>query len=482
MTRTSKYELSGECIAEFTGGTLVCGAGLYVSDGASINSRTLTAGQVFFAIVGPRFDGHDFVEAACERGASGIVVDEAHAGLTSIRQIVASGKYFVVVVPDTTKALIAAATAWLSILKPKVIAITGSVGKTTTRSMTSAAVAVRYAMHGTSGNLNNRLGLALTCLGLLPAHEILVLEMGMNAPGEIAELCRIAPPDVAVVTIVAPVHLEGLGSIEGVAAAKAELIDALKPDGIAVLNADDPLVSAMRSRTAAQVRWFGRSASADVRLLDASANPDGCTVATFRIAGADYRVTMRIVGLHNAMNAAAAIAAAIAVGVEPGKACAALATVEPGRHRMILSDLGTIRLIDDCYNASPRSMVAALETLESLAAQRRRVAVLGDMLEMGESTEAVHREVGAAVPAHGVSLLVAVGRNSRILAQAAIDAGMPANAVFEAQDALAAAAVTREMLAPRDVVLVKASRGVGLELVTEAIRARFEARDPEVGN
>lgn len=482
MTRTSKYELSGECIAEFTKGRLVCGAGLYVSAGASIDTRTMVAGQVYFAIVGPRFDGHDFIESACDRGASGIVVDESHVNGPTVQRLMAAGRCFVVAVRDTTDALLDAARCWLSILSPRVIAITGSVGKTTTRSMTCAAVSVAFNTHGTNRNFNNRLGVALTCLALKPSHEVLVVEMGMNAPGEIAELCRIAPPDVAVVTTVAPVHLEGLKTIEGVAAAKAELIDALKADGVAVLNADDPLVAAMRPRTGASVRWFGRSAIADVRLVDAAANADGTTRAVFSVDGRDLQVTMKIVGLHNAMNASAAIAAAMAVGVPAEAACGALSSVEPAHHRMELSDLGTIRLIDDCYNASPKSMTAALDTLEALSPQRRKVAILGDMLEMGDATEAVHREVGASTAAHGVALLVAVGRNAHTMASAAIEAGLPTSAVFEAQDALAAAAIAREMLLPRDVVLVKASRGVGLELVTDAIRARFEVRNLEMGN
>lgn len=482
MTRTSKYELSGECLAEFTKGRLVCGAGLYVSAGASIDTRTLVTGQVYFSIVGPRFDGHDFVEMACDRGAAGIVVDEAHVSSPAVQRLVVSGRCFIVAVEDTTAALIAAATSWISILAPKVIAITGSVGKTTTRSLTCAAVSSAFSTHGTTRNFNNRLGVALTCLALKPSHEVLVIEMGMNAPGEIAELCRIVRPDIAIVTIVAPVHLEGLKSIEGVAAAKAELIEALKPDGVAVLNADDPLVAAMCAKTAAGIRWFGRSERADVRLMSASVNPDGTTRATFAVMGREYGVTMKIVGTHNAMNAAAAVAAAIALGVEPEAACRALQTVGPAHHRMELSDLGTIRMIDDCYNASPRSVIAALDTLAALAPQRRRVAVLGDMLEMGDATEEVHRQVGASAAGHGVNLLVAVGRNAAVMAGAALEAGMPQSGVYEAQDALAAAAITREMLLPRDVVLVKGSRGVGLELVTDAIRARFEVRDLEAGN
>lgn len=482
MTRTSKYELSGEGIAEFTGGTLLCGAGLYATAGASIDTRTIVQGQVYFAIHGPRFDGHDFVESACEKGAAGIVVSSSAVNSDAVRRVIASGRCFVVEVADTTEALISSARSWLSILGPRVIAITGSIGKTTTTALTFAAVSSTFVTHVTSGNYNNRLGVALTCLGLRPRHDVLVVEMGMNAPGEIAELCSIAPPDVAIVTTVAPVHLEGLKTIQGVAAAKSELVEALGEDGVAILNTDDPLVAAMASRCRGKVAWFGRDPRSQVRVLDVGCASDGATIVKFGIEGVDRTVRLKLVGVHNAMNAAAAILAAIHVGVDPELACSSLGGVEPGRHRMQLCDLGTIRMIDDCYNASPRSMLAALDALVMLSASRRKVAVLGDMLEMGEQTEQVHRDIGLAVAERGVALFIAVGRNAAILAESAISAGMDPAQVFEAQDSLVAAALAREILVPRDVVLVKASRGVGLELVTDAIRARFESRDVEVGN
>jgi UDP-N-acetylmuramoyl-tripeptide--D-alanyl-D-alanine ligase len=482
MTRTSKYELSGESLAEFTGGRLISGAGLYVGSGASINSRTITTGQVFFAIIGPRFDGHDFVEAAIEAGAAGIVVAESSLSHPSVEKCVTGGKCFVVAVKDTTEALINAARSWVAILAPRVCAITGSVGKTTTKDLISAAVSSTLATHSTAGNFNNRLGLALTCLGLRPSHEVLVVEMGMNAAGEIAELCTIARPDVGVVTTVAPVHLEGLGTIQNVAAAKAELVQALRSDGVAVLNADDPLVAAMVGKTSASVVWFGRSANADVRLADASIDHEGHTVATFEIKGREHHVALKLAGIHNALNAACAVAAAMAVGVDPAMACAAISSVEPGRHRLALADIGTVRVIDDCYNASPRSVEVALDTLKAVSAQRRRVAILGDMLEMGTATESVHRDAGISVALHEVNCLIAVGRNSTVMASAAVEAGMSNYDVYEAPDAIAAASLAREMLRSRDVVLVKGSRGVGLELVVEAIRARFGTGEAEANN
>lgn len=482
MTRTSKYELSGECLAEFTGGRLVSGAGLYAGSGASINSRTIVAGQVFFSIIGPRFDGHDFIDAAIEGGAAGIVVAESSLSHPAVEKCLAGTRCFVVAVKDTTEALISAARSWVSILSPRVLAVTGSVGKTTTKDLISAAVSSSLATHSTAGNFNNRLGLALTCLGLKPSHEVLVVEMGMNAAGEIAELCTIARPDVAVVTTVAPVHLEGLGTIQNIAAAKFELVAALQPEGVAVLNADDPFVSAMAAKTPASVMWFGRAADADVKLVKASINHEGYTVATFEVKGRQHDVELKLAGPHNAMNAACAVAAAMAVGVGPEKACAGISLVEPGRHRLAMADVGTVRLIDDCYNASPRSVEVALDTLKAVSSQRRRVAILGDMLEMGDVTESVHRDVGISAAQHEVNCLISVGKNSSIMGAAAVEGGMVPGEVYEAPDAIAAAALAREILRSRDVVLVKGSRGVGLELVVDAIMARFGTGEAEANN
>ena len=485
MTRTSKYELSGESIAEFTGGRLVSGAGLYATGGASIDTRTIRPGQVFFALDGERSRGVRFVETAQEKSAAGIVVSDADLQDPAVVRVIESGRVFVVAVPDTTDALIAAARNWADILSPKVVAITGSVGKTTVKNLTSAAIGAARPTHWTTGNHNNRLGVSLTCLGLRPSHEVLVAEMGMNAPGEIAELCTIVKPDVGLVTTVAPVHLEGLGSIDNVAAAKSELIRSLGPGATAILNADDHLVAGMMTiaeENGARVVWFGSCEAADVRLLDAQADHDGRVVARISVFGRECRVNLRLVGIHNAMNAAAALAAAAVCGVDPEEACRAMAAVEPGKHRMELTDIGTIRLVDDCYNSSPKSVEAALEALASIAGPRRRVAVLGDMVEMGEHTDAIHREMGRVAAEHQVNCLIAVGRNASTIAGAAVVGGIPRSEVFEAPDSLDAASLARELLKPRDVVLVKASRGVGLELVVDALKARFGQGNTEAGN
>ncbi|HOI10925.1 MAG TPA: Mur ligase family protein, partial [Myxococcota bacterium] len=234
MNRSSQYRISGEFVAESTAGDLVKGPGLDADAGASIDSRTLRAGQVFFAIRGPRHDGHDHLAEAVARGAVGLVVERDRVGDALAASGPATDRVFVVRVEDTQRALAQVAAAWIRILVPRTLAVTGSVGKTTCKDLLAAAMGARFETLATRGNLNNLLGLPLTVLGLVPSHEAVVLEMGMNAPGEIEALCRIAPPDVGVVTTVAPVHLEGLGTLDAVARAKAELVRAVPASGVVV--------------------------------------------------------------------------------------------------------------------------------------------------------------------------------------------------------------------------------------------------------
>ncbi len=482
MMRTSTYRLSAEFIAESCGGRVLMGQGLVAEGGASIDSRTIRSDEVFFAIRGPRFDGHDFLEQAVSAGAVGLVVDEAHRDEASRVARTAAGRVFVVAVSDTERALVKAASSWVDVLMPTVIGITGSVGKSTTKDLTAAVCGARFNVAATAGNLNNRLGFSLTCLRLLPCHEFLVAEMGMNAPGEIAELCTIARPQIGVVTCVAPVHLEGLGNLDAVARAKAEIIEALPADGVAVLNLDDPRVAAMRGLVKGRCIGFGHQADADVRILDVSSDADGHPTVSVEVAGRSVSTRLMLIGAHQAHNAAAALAVGLAVGVDPDAAALAMEKVGPGRHRMNLVDTGRIRVLDDCYNASPRSMSAALDALVGLAGPQRTVAVLGDMLELGTATEEAHRDLGREAAERQVGRILAVGRFSHLIREGALTAGFSGSAMFEALDAISAASVAIEIVRAGDVVLVKGSRGVGLERVVGALTSRFVGVDADEGN
>jgi len=415
-------------------------------------------------------------------GAVGLVINEdRHQDAVRIAQAT-TGRLFVVCVPDTERALVDAASAWVCVLMPTVVAITGSVGKSTTKDLARAVCATRFETHATAGNLNNRLGFSLTGLKLLPRHEVMVAEMGMNAPGEIAQLCLIARPNVGVVTCVAPVHLEGLKTLDAVASAKAEVIEALPDDGCAVLNLDDPRVVAMHTRTRARVIGFGRAQGADVRLVGVTLDADGKAAVSVDAAGRLVTTHLNLIGGHQAMNAAAAFAIGLAIGVEPEAAAEAMEKVGAGKHRMNLIDTGRIRVLDDCYNASPRSMSAALDVLGGLAGSQRSVAVLGDMLELGAASDEAHREIGREAARRGIGRILAVGRNRGLIREGAMAEGHPGVAFFEAIDAISAASVSIEIVRPGDVVLVKGSRGVGLERVVAALTSRFVAVEAEEGN
>jgi UDP-N-acetylmuramoyl-tripeptide--D-alanyl-D-alanine ligase len=482
MNRSAQYQQTGEFIAESSQGRLVLGPGLGTETGVSIDSRTIQDGQVFFAIKGDRFDGARFLADALANGAIGLVVaqDDVETAVELASRY--ADRVFVVAVDDTTRALAAVATAWVRVLCPRIVGITGSVGKTTTKDLTLAALSGSREVHATQGNKNNMFGLSLTALGLKPAHEIAVFEMGMNHPGEIEELCRIAPPEVGLVTAVAPVHLEGLGSLDAVAHAKGELLRALPADGWAVLNADDPRVIAMAAWTRSRVLTFGRASGCDVRLHEVVLDGLGHPTATFDVRGRMIRAPLSLVGFHQAGNAAGALAVALAMGIDPEEAAERLAAVRPGKHRLEVAMAGTLRIIDDCYNASPRSVTAALAVLEALAPAGRRVAILGDLLELGDSSESFHEQIGREAARLPVDSLIAVGRFAHAVGDGAMKAGLPGVRIFAAPDAIGAAGVAMHVVKPRDTVLVKGSRGVGLEHVVNVLAAQFGQQDGGQGN
>jgi len=452
-------------IAAATGGSLR-GAGAVLATGFAIASRRIKPGDLFFAIAAER-DGHDFAADAAAKGAAGAVVARDVAGLPA--------GFPLIQVADTIRALQDLGRSLLAGQAVKVAAVTGSVGKTTTKEFTAAVLARRFRVLKSEGNFNNHLGLALTLLGLEPGHTAAVLEMGMSAPGEIRTLAAIAPPDVAVITNVQPVHLEFLGSLEAVAAAKWELVDGLKPGGTAVLNADDArLVRRAAGRPRERTVFFGRSPSADVgaeRIVRLGFDGFG-----FDLRLPEGRVPCRLAFLTEGYlaDALAAAGAAWALGVPAGEIAAGLSGLRPGAGRG-----GWVRLrrdvvlIDDSYNSSPAALSAALRGLAELPASRR-VAVLGDMLELGTGEEAFHAEAGRIAAAAGWDVLLAVGPRSRALARAAVEAGLPAAAVRTYETSLQAAEALDGILKAGDLVLVKGSRGMRTEIAAARIRELFK--------
>jgi UDP-N-acetylmuramoyl-tripeptide--D-alanyl-D-alanine ligase len=454
--------LTLEKVAAASGGRIVAGHADLALGTVSIDSRTVGAGALFVAVSGPRFDGHDFLSEAAARGAVAALVH---------RDVAAPAGLAVVRVADTTRALADLARHVRRAAEIPVVAITGSMGKTTTREMTAALLATRGPVLKTEGNLNNQYGLPLTLLRLLPAHRAAALELGMSAAGELRALTAIAEPDVAVITNVAPVHLEFFASVDAIAAAKAEILEGLRPGGAAVLNADDPRVRRIGEAQPERVIWFGRD-----RRYDVSAESWRGTAFGMRfdlvVAGARVDVALPFPGPHHVQNFLAAAAAAHALGVPPEAMAEAAPRMRPAPHRGEVKRLGQgVTLIDDSYNASPEAAKAAILAL-GMAGGRRRVAFLGEMLELGPTSPDLHREVGEAV-AGRVDVLVAVGGQAAALVEGARRGGLAAEALHAFAESTSAAAAAGALVAAGDAVLVKGSRGVRMERIVEALVARL---------
>jgi UDP-N-acetylmuramoyl-tripeptide--D-alanyl-D-alanine ligase len=450
-----------------TGGRLLRPTTVTSFTTAAVDSRHATPGSLFVALRGERTDGHDFVAEAAANGAVVALVERA-VPLPDATEMA------LVQVPDTLAALQELATWWRGRSSVRVTGITGSTGKTIAKEIVADMLARTSRVLRNEGNLNSETGLPMTLLRLEPGHELAVLEMSMYTEGEIARLAEIARPEVGVVLAVHPTHLQRAGSIEAITRAKSELPAALPSDGLAVLNADDPRVAAMASVTAAEVRTYGLRPEATVRANEIeSLGLDG-TAFTLHSPWGTRRLRSAMPGRHLVPHALAAAAVAERFAVPLDEVEAALAAGSHAEHRMaVMSAASGATLIDDTYNASPVSVVAALDFMGEtpLAAGRRRYAVLGDMLELGPDEERLHREIGAKAAAI-VDGLLAVGERGRWIAEAARTAGL--GRVDTAADvAEAAAAFDRAIPAGAgDLVLVKGSRGVELDRLVDALGGR----------
>jgi UDP-N-acetylmuramoyl-tripeptide--D-alanyl-D-alanine ligase len=428
-------------------------------EGVSTDSRSVREGDLYIALVGERFDGHDFVADAVASGARGAIV---------ARPVEGEGESKLYPVDDTLEALGALAAYRRTGLDVPVVAITGSTGKTTTKDLTRAALATAYRVHATSGNLNNRIGMPLTLLSAPLDAEVVVLELGSNEPGEIRTLAAIARPDIGVITTVGESHLEKLGSVEGVLDEKLDLLRELAEGGRCVVG-DEPDVLSERARVlCSRVRIAGWSERADPDL-----RPEDVEVDVFgghRFHWRGQRVTVELPGRHAVADAMIALAIAELVGVPAKDAARGLSTVEPGTMRGELRRVGDLTLIIDCYNANPQSVRAALEILVAQPGAARTVAVLGTMLELGEASARLHEEILREALTAGVDLLVATGA----FAHAAEAMGSSdAEGLLLASDWQTAYPMLRERLAGDEIVLLKASRGVAMEGILPLIEADF---------
>ena len=428
--------------------------------GVSTDSRTVRPGDLFFAIRGDNFDGHEYVEDAFAKGACAAVVSDEAA---------CSGP--ALVVDDTVDALLRLAAWYRDRFDIPVVAVTGSNGKTTTKDMTAAVLSTKFRTARTPGNYNNHIGVPLTLFEIESEHEMAVVEIGMNHPGEIARLAAAARPSVGVITNVAESHIETMHDIDSIAQAKAELLDALPPDGTSVLNWDDPRVKALWTRGPGSTVTFGLAPDAEVRAVDIDAGVDA---VSFELAD-DGRVTLPIAGRHNVMNALAAIAVGRVVGVSDADAARGLSSFETSPMRMSFERAGGRVVLNDAYNCNPGSLAAALEVLVDAAGEGTSAAAIGDMLELGSASERAHREAGARAAELGVDWLLLFGTEVAALRVGALEAGMPASRVriFESKTALVE--TLRKELDESAVLLVKGSRGMRMEEVVELLTAEAPA-------
>jgi UDP-N-acetylmuramoyl-tripeptide--D-alanyl-D-alanine ligase len=444
-------------------GALVAGDLAVSIAGVSIDSRTLGVGEAFFAIRGQRLDGHEFLGEAAGRGAACLVV---HALPDDVPAAVP-----LVIVDDTTAALGRLAAWHRGRLSIPVVAVTGSVGKTTTKEMIAAVLATRWKTHRPRSSFNNQWGVPLTLLAARPEHEALVLEIGANQPGEIASLAEIARPTVAVVTAVAAVHTEFFRSLDGVREEKAALVRAVGAGGTVVLNADDARVAGMARDTSAPVVTYGLAPAARVCASgDVVEDRDGLRF-TLEVDGRAQPVALAFAGRHNVPNALAAAAVGVALGFSLPAIAAGLAASQPVKGRCVWREAGGVRVLDDTYNANPRSVAAALETAAAHRGPSRLVVVLGDMLELGTLTDEAHREVGRKVAEVGAAVFIGVGPHAAMAVEEARAAG-----VADAWHAPAFEDTLAELLKrvePGDLVLVKGSRGMRMERVVDALLARI---------
>jgi UDP-N-acetylmuramoyl-tripeptide--D-alanyl-D-alanine ligase len=447
---------------EIQPGSILVNAEPVTATGYSIDSRTLQPGNLFIAVRGERFDGHDFVAAAFERGASAAVV--ARERLAALSE--AAKKHPLIATEDPLAALQRLAAAARRHWGKRVIGITGSAGKTTTKEAIAAVLSAQFKVLKSQGNLNNHYGLPLQLLRLEPEHEVAVIEMGMSAAGEIAALCRIAAPDWGVVTNVGHAHAEFFpDGVAGIARAKYELIEALPRHGVAILNCDDPYVGQFGRDFRGKVIYFGRGPCADPRVESVeSRGAEGLSLQV-RAREQHCRLHLHLPGTHNAANALAAIAVGVEAGIPLIDCCRALEALRPEDKRGQVIALRGATILNDAYNSNPEALQSMIATLASMPAQRR-ILVAGEMLELGSDAPALHAACGKAAAHAGINIVLGV----RGLAQHIVDAAraVGTESLF-LETPEAAGAWLREHLQPGDAVLLKASRGVRLERALDAL-------------
>jgi len=451
-------------IAQFAGGAILTGDGTVLIRKVSTDSRTLKPGDLFVALRGQNFDGHNFVEPAARAGAAGAIVESTWNGKIP--------KNFALIrTEDSLLAYQELASNYRKSLTLNVVAITGSNGKTSTKDFTAAVLARRFRVTKTEGNFNNHVGLPRTILEATSQDEVAVWEIGMNHPGEIAALAKLAAPDVAIITNIGVAHIEFMGSREKIAEEKGALAEAVSTQGTVILNADDPFTGSIASRARGKLILAGSTAG-NIRAGEISQSGTG---ADFTILEGAHRcrAQLPVPGLHMVQNALLAVAAGRAFGLSLEDCAAGLIAAPLTKARLQIKDVGGVQFLDDSYNANPDSMKAALHTLVELDADGKRIAVLGEMRELGEESERGHREVGETAAALRIDQLIAIGDAATAIADGARHAGLQKTTVVNSTSE--AADLLREIAAPGDLILIKGSRASRTEEVIEHFGLRYSS-------
>jgi UDP-N-acetylmuramoyl-tripeptide--D-alanyl-D-alanine ligase len=454
-------------ILEATGGNLLSGDLEHSFSGIFIDSRSISLDKLFVAIKGDIHDGHSFTGDVIKHGVRGLLIDRTKTHTLPGQDPMKNG-IVCVTVNDTIKALGDLAAFHRKRSSAAVVAITGSNGKTSTRKMTAAVVSRRFSTLSTYGNLNNHIGLPLTLLKLDGDHKWAVLELGMNHPGEIKRLGEICSPDIGVITNIGPAHLEGLGSLDAVMHAKGELLEGIKPDGTAVLNADDPRVLHLAQYTSRKVLFFGRSKDARIRALSVKGTETGLC---FDLALPEecIPVNLKTPAVFMVSNALAAAAVGYLLGLTAGEIRDGLEDFKPVTGRMNILKTGRgITIIDDTYNANPDSMKAAINTLRSLKGNHTGILVAGDMLELGEYAESMHRDIGQIAAGSDIAKLYITGEFARTVASGAMDKDMNPRDIFTGTKEQILEDI-KYRLESGDWVLVKGSRGMTMETIVQEL-------------
>ncbi|MBI5327917.1 MAG: UDP-N-acetylmuramoyl-tripeptide--D-alanyl-D-alanine ligase [Deltaproteobacteria bacterium] len=475
------------------GGRLIQGDKNACINGVSTDSRNISNGELFFALKGPRFDGHSFVNDVLKKGAAGVIVQreepaakESEKGGKGEREIKifsdspilrfsdSNPQFGIVQVEDTLSALGNLARYWREMHPVPLIAVSGSCGKTTTKEMIAAILKTSRSIIKTQGNLNNLIGLPLTIFRLNNIHKAAVLELGISEKGEMKKLAQICKPDVAVLTNISEAHTATLGNVEGVASAKGELFQNMDTHGAAIINIDDPQLRNMAENIKMKKITFSLQSKADVMLKEVKSTGQGVRnsggiAAAFLVMGKEIPVRLKYAGMHNLYNAASAIAATIPLGATKEEIIDGLYSTEPmhGRMEIVILENG-ITVIDDTYNANPLSMEASLKTLADM--KGRKIAVLGDMLELGSIAIASHKNIGRLVHEMGIDMLFTIGDFSNNFMSGAIDAGMAADTIHKATDKSGLVEILNSIIKQGDNILVKGSRGMKMEEVVEKLQ------------